>query len=77
MFKPFRISVEYQSNDYTKSLEKELVELRRQVETLKREVDNNAQKAIYEMHVNNELLDILREHGIYHRPSADLNKYYK
>jgi len=74
LFKPFKIMVEYQSNDYTKTLENDIERLKTLNKKLEREALDLSLKYGYESHVNNELIDILRDNKIYFRPSANLHK---
>lgn len=73
-FPVIRLFVEHQDNDYVKRLQAENERLTSEVERLRRDVECVSRKAMYELHVNNELLDVLRENGINHRISADLKK---
>ena len=70
-----KLYVEYQDNDYVKLLKTENERLKSEVELLKKRCDDISRKAIREFHVNNELVDLLRENGIEFRPSAILSDY--
>jgi len=73
--KPIKIALEYQSNDYTKMLEQEINVLKLENKMLKMEVNDAVNKYGYELHINSELCDILHDHGIWFRPSANNSKY--
>jgi len=74
LFKPLKLIVEYQSNDYTKTLENEIQRLKAENVKLERQALDLSHKYGYESHVNNELIDILRDNKIYFRSSAILHK---
>lgn len=63
-FKPFKILVEYQSNDVVKSLEKEIEHLKGEYEKLEKTHEKLEIKFAQEMYVQMELMDVLREHDI-------------
>ena len=73
--KPIKLIVEYQNNDYTKELERELAELKNEFGKLRQEVRRIEGKYADEMHVNLELTDLLRQHGIRFRQSADMRNW--
>lgn len=69
-----RIIVELVRHEREVELEQEITSLRIQIEILKQEVNELANKSGYESTLNNILIDILRENHIPFRPSLELAK---
>ena len=71
----FTLNVFFQNNDYVKRLEQERDLAQEQSEAMRVRLRRLELECTNEKHVNMELIDKLRDHGIRYRPSADMRKW--
>lgn len=71
----FNVNVYLQNNDFVRQLEAERDEALRQVASCVLRMGDLERRLVDEQHVNLQLIDLLRNHGIRYRPSADMRTW--